>query len=521
MSQTGSGDPLIDALRDPARHEGEVGEVGLVETHISWVLLAGEYAYKIKKPLELPFLDFSTLGQRKHFCEEELRLNRRLAPELYLDVIAIGGSREEPELGTEPAIDYAVRMRRFAADATLDQRLESGPLPAPQVRALAELIARFHMDLDAEVTSSDDEAERIMAAALDNFGALQQHADGGARERLQQLRRWTEDEGRALADTFRRRRADGTVREGHGDLHLQNLVVIDDRILPFDALEFDRSLRVVDVMNEAAFVVMDLIAHGRSDHAFTFLNRYLEVGGDYPGLKVLRFYLVYRALVRAKVRTIKVSQEHTLHTAGHGPRPYLRLALSLLEPDVPLLAITHGLSGSGKTTATEELIARVPALRLRSDLERKRLHGVGPDGRTGSAVGAGLYDEAASERTYRKLAEYAGLGLAAGLNVIVDAAFLNRERRGQFRELARAQAARFVILDFSAPEQALRERIARRARQHTDASEAGLEVLDHQLGHAQPLEAAERAAAIPIDTTAEIDHSTLAARLLDTAVRPD
>jgi uncharacterized protein len=523
MTQPGeAGDPLIDALLDPARYPDNVDTVELVQTHISWVLLAGDYAYKIKKPVKLPFVDFSSAEARRRFCEDELALNRRLAPELYLEVLTIGGSREDPKLGDEPAIEHAVRMKRFPAQARLDRRLaRSGP-DAAAIRALAELLAGFHAGLAPVTADADREAARLRAAALENIDELEPRA-GSDREReaLGALRAWTEAESDRLAERLRARRAAGAVRECHGDLHLENLVELDDRIVPFDALEFDRELRTIDVLNETAFLTMDLLAHGHSDAAFTFLNRYLEVGGDYDGLDLLRYFLVYRALVRAKVRALGQQQGARLDSGNDGPGPYFRLAVALLDTGAPLLVITHGLSGSGKTTATEALIAQLPALRLRSDLERKRLHGLAADTRSGSAVGGGLYDESATATTYRRLEQCAARGLAGGFNIIVDATFLERERRDDFRRLAGVAGAGFAIVDFRAPESVLRERVSKRSRERSDASEADIDVLNHQLAHAEPLTDEERELTVAVDTTATSDPEEIAAALRDQSDRSD
>ena len=257
-------------------------------------------------------------------------------------------------------------------------------------------------------------------------------------------------------------RAAGAHRECHGDLHLQNLLWRDDKIVAFDALEFDRKLRDIDVISEIAFLAMDLHAHDRTDLAYELLNRYFEVSGDYGGIEVLPFYLVYRALVRAKVAAIKQAQSAA---DGHDAERYLKTATELASAKTPLLVITHGLSGSGKTTVTDELVSRLPAIRARSDLERKRLHGLSATARSGSGLGLGLYAAAASERTYAALAEIADRLLRNGQNALVDATFLRRAERLDFRQVAAANGARFAILDCTAPPDELRRRIRARARQ--------------------------------------------------------
>jgi hypothetical protein len=498
----------VAALAEPRCYGRTTKAVGVVETHISWVFLTGRYAYKIKKPLKLPFLDFSSLKRRRHFCFEELRLNRRLAPELYLDVVPIGGPPQSPRIGRKPAIEYAVKMREFDSDARLDRQLKADRVPRSAIVAFAERLAEFHRKL-APVRGAAV-AGSAASSALRNVADLVRERTSGRKRDLQKLQVWTERECTRLVGAFARRVAAGTHRECHGDLHLENLLMRKGTIVAFDALEFDARLREIDVISEAAFLAMDLIAHGRTDLAYAFLNRYLEIDGDYTSVDVLRFYLVYRALVRAKVSAIKRAQSG----GAEGSRdPYLRTALELTKARPPLLLITHGLSGSGKTHVTDELVGRLPALRIRSDLERKRLHGVAALARTGSAVGRGLYSVKDSERTYAALGSIADRLLRRGESAIVDATFLRRADRQVFREIAAANGARFMILDCTASVAELERRIVARGASGRDASEATLAVLEAQLRERDPLDAAERRKTITVDTECAIPFARIAARL--------
>jgi hypothetical protein len=498
---------LAEALTAPECYPHDVDEIRLVETHISSVLLTGRYAYKLKKPLKLPFLDFSTRARRRHFCAEELRLNRRLAPELYLAVVPIGGSPKAPRVGRKPAIEYAVKMRQFDTRAELDEVLARGELTRTALEDFATRLAKFHGALPR--VKARHAAAAIRATALDNFATLERHVRGAARRDLRALRAWTERESLRLAAVFERRAASGAHRECHGDLHLKNLLYRDGGIVAFDALEFDRKLREIDVVSEVAFLTMDLCTAQRADLAFAFLNRYFEASGDYEGIEVLRFYLVYRALVRAKVGAIQSAQRRRAQRND----AYLRTALAFSAPARPLLLVTHGLSGSGKTHVTNELVARLPALRVRSDLERKRLHGLAALARTGSAVGKGLYGAGASGRTYAALAATADRLLRHGFNAVVDAAFLRRAERLAFRQVAAGNGARFAILHCAAPESELERRIARRTAEGRDASEATFAVLRQQLRDREPLDGAERRATVRVATQRRIRYPNLLARL--------
>lgn len=497
---------LAAALKNPACYDHTVASVALAETHISWVFLTGKYAYKVKKPVKLPFLDFSTLRKRKYFCERELALNRRLAPQLYLGIVPIGGSPTAPRIGKKPAFEYAVKMRQFAPEARLDHILAAGKLERTALLEFAAALARFHAKLPAE--HADRDGRRVRTATLANLSTLAPYAPVEYRDGLRNLQEWTQRELATLAGVFPERVASGALREGHGDLHLENLLLEKDTIVAYDALEFDPQLRTIDVQSEASFPAMDLIAHGRSDLAFAFLNRYLETSGDYAGIEVLRFYLVYRALIRAKVAAIKAAED-SKPPPGEALEPYFGTAVSLTRPRQPLLVVTHGLSGSGKTVVTDELVARLPALRARSDVERKRLHGLAANARTDSGVGQGLYGATASEATYAALGAIADRALRHDFDVIVDATFLNRRERALFQQIAAANGARFAILECVAAVGELRRRIAARAAAGRDASEADLAVLDYQLAAREPLAPWERRAAVRVDTQQPLRYAKI------------
>ncbi|HEY8554315.1 MAG TPA: AAA family ATPase [Burkholderiales bacterium] len=496
MTHTGAiveQETLIAALQDPRRYPHPVERVERLETHISYVLLAGDYAYKIKKAVDLGFLDFRTLSARKHYCEEELRLNRRLARDLYLDVVPVTGSPDRPVLGgAGPVMEYAVKMRRFPQEQLLSRLIAEGRLTGAHIDALADEVAEFHAR--AAVASPADgygTPAAIATPARDNFAQIRAAGAAPDMSALAALERWTTAQLDALDPEFRRRKRAGCVRECHGDLHLGNVALIDDRVTIFDALEFSADLRWIDVINEIAFTVMDLQDRRRPDFARRFLNRYLEHTGDYPGLALLPFYVVYRALVRAKVHWLRAHQPGVDDAARARLvaqyRAYLALARRETEPRRPALVVTHGFSGSGKTTHTQALIEAIDAVRLRSDVERKRLHGLPALARTGSGISEGVYAADATARTYARLLELAGHVLAAGYSAVVDATFLQRAPRDAFRRLAAARGVPFVIVDFAVDEATLRARLAARARSARDASEADVAVLEHQLATHEPL----------------------------------
>ncbi len=486
---------LVAALRDPRRYPHAARTVQVIETHISWVLLAGGYAYKIKKSLNLGFLDYSDLEARKSFCDEELRLNRRTAPTIYLDVVAISGSPDDPVFGAHPPIEYAVRMRRFASSRLMDRLLLRGKVMPQHIDALASTISAFHAGLPAvDPASAFGTAASIGAAAQQNIVQLRQYlTDDADRTALASLQTATDAEFAACRDVFAARRAQGFVRECHGDLHLGNIVLLGDEPVPFDCIEFNPAFRWIDVMDEIAFAVMDLLHRDRPEFAWRLLNACLGASGDYGGVAVLRFYLAYRATVRAKVCAIRAAQADISRRAKAaelaGCRSYMALARRCLERRRAALIITHGLPGSGKTTFSQMVLERMGFIRVRSDVERKRLFGVGVLESSRARVGD-IYHADATALTYARLRDLARMLLAAGYPVIVDAAFLKQEERAAFRALARSMAVPFAIASLYAPDGALRERIRGR---RNDASEADVAVLDMLRAAQQALSPEERA----------------------------
>jgi hypothetical protein len=499
-------DALVRGLNAPGAYP-RPAEVTHLETHISHVFLVGEYAYKIKKPLALGFLDFSTLERRRRFCEEELRINRRLAPELYLAVVPIGGSPDAPHVeGDGAPIEYAVKMRRFEQDGLLEHVLERGALTPELIDALADQVARFHAEVErAPAGGRFGAAASIVAPALQNFDQLAPLIDTAAElTTLEALRRWTTAQHETLSALFDARQRAGFVRECHGDLHLGNIVLVDGKLRIFDAIEFNPELRWIDVVSEVAFLAMDLAARGREDFGWRFVNRYLEHTGDYDGVRLLRYYLVYRALVRAKVAAMRAAQadtgERERRTLADKCRRHLEVAQRFALGAQPVLAIHHGLSGSGKTVCSQVILETLGAIRIRSDVERKRQHGLESAQRAQAAVGEGIYQPQATLAVYARLAGLARASLAGGFPTLIDATFLERGQREAFHALARELAVPFRIAWFRAPADMLRERVARRARQGDDASDAGLAVLDHQLRSVEPLTAEEQALSVCFDT---------------------
>lgn len=457
----------------------------VVRTHISSLVLAGDTVIKLKRPVRLPFLDFSTTARRRHFCEEELRLNRRTAPDLYRDVVPLTGTPEAPRLGGDgPVLDWALRMRRFDPAGEFAARARAGVLDAADIDALAAHVAHFHAALPAVPPAQQPRSgpREAAAAALDAIGAHPARPGDVDTAAVAATRTRLAAAFAAQAERLARRAAAGWVREGHGDLHLGNIVRWQGQVMAFDALEFDASLRTIDVVADVAFVFMDLLAHGLPGLAWRFIGGWAEQTGDVDGLALLRPLAAYRALVRAQVALL----------CGN-PAAFARywpLAVQLAAPPpTPRLVLVMGLSGAGKSTVAAWLAEALGAVRIRSDVERKRLAGLAPTARVapGSDPAAQLYGTEMTQRTYGRLNQLAGDLLAAGVSVVVDAAALRQAEREALRATAGRAHAAFDLVDCQAPAAQMRSRIAERAVAGTDPSDATAAVLERQTAFAEPL----------------------------------
>ncbi len=476
--------PFVTALlNDPSCYDHEVASLQLIETHISWVILTGTFAYKIKKPVDMGFLNFSTLELRRQACINEVKLNRRLTSGMYLGVVAISGSPAQPRINDEDGkFEYAVKMYQFSPDATLDSLSSRGKLGNLQIDALAARIARFHLDecATAPAGSGWGKPEAILKPVMENFRILDENVGKHDRSLLAQLQGWSLSEHQRLSSLIHERKQLGMIRECHGDMHLGNIAWSDGRLIIFDCIEFSEELRWIDIMSEVAFCFMDLLHRQHQNLAFRFLNAWLEATGEYSGVALLRYYAVYRTMVRAKIAAMRPDGATELQEC-------LQLAAQLIQPVQPQLWITHGLSGCGKTTLSQSILQDQGMLRLRSDVERKRLNGITATASSNREISTGIYSKKADRHTYEHLAQHTERLLVAGWPVIVDATFLARWQRDMFREIARRLMITFQILDIRAPLSTLRARIARRATQEQDASDADIRVLQRQIETAEAL----------------------------------
>lgn len=498
MSQT-----LLKALQNPDLFDHPVTRFTLMETHISWVLLTGDYVYKIKKPVNFGFLDYSTLDRRQHFCHEEVRLNRRLAPELYLDVISVHGSENQPNLrGEGPVIEYMVKTRQFRQQDLLGNMQRAGQLEALHIDSLAQKLADFHQHIEpAPLETPWGEPDNLHAPVAENFtdirGLISEPAD---LEQLEQLEQWAHSTFQRLTPQLSQRKAEGFIRECHGDIYLDNVTLIDGEVTLFDGIEFNDAFRWIDVMSDVAFMAMDLEDRGLNNLAQRFINGYLEHTGDYAGLALLDYYKAYRAMVRAKVALLRLTQpdvsEEERREVLARYHSYADLAERYTHVPRRFGILTQGVAGSGKSTIALHLVQELGAIRLRSDTERKRLFGTQGSGN----LDAGLYSPDVSEKTYARLANLATQVLAAGYPVVVDAANLKQSQRDTLRVAIEDQGAPCLILQCTAALEVLEERINKRQSEATDPSDADMNVARHQLEHMEELTEDEKLCSMRVAT---------------------
>lgn len=475
---------LIAALQNPALYPHPVEAIQLIETHISWVLLTGEFAYKIKKPVNFGFLDFTDLSARQHFCAEELRLNQRLTHDLYLEVLPITGTAEAPQLGgSGPAIEYALRMRQFPQEGLLSTLQANGELNQGHIDALARQIAEFHLaapQVPQEHYQGTPQA--VMDPVRQNFEQIRPFLDDKADLlQLDALQAWATTSFDRLAGVLGERKTHGFIRECHGDIHLGNATVIEGQVVIFDCIEFNEPFRFTDTWGDTAFLAMDLEDRGLKSLARRFVSQYLELTGDYQGLQLLNFYKAYRAMVRAKVALFSMPQGAEGLARANGLRQYRRYAdLAESYSAIPsrFLAITSGISAVGKSHVAMRTVEALGAIRLRSDVERKRLFG--EQTQTDQALQSGIYNAEASASTYARLHELADGILAAGFPVTLDATYLKREQRAAAAKVAEARGVPYLILDCNAPQAVIASWLEQRRSESNDPSDATLEVIQAQ-----------------------------------------
>jgi uncharacterized protein len=479
---------LIAALCQQATWQGHVR---IIETHISTLLLAHGEAWKIKKPLDLGFLDYSTLKLRRHACHEELRLNRRLAPAIYLDVNAIIATASGAEFAAADhpeALEYAVHMRQFAADQILGDHLHH--LTPELISTITQQIFEFQQKIERSNPSSPyGTAAQVAEPMVQNFILLRQLvSDRTLLQKIAAIEAWTLERHQQLLPLLAQRHATGMIREGHGDMHLGNIAFDHDTAIIFDGIEFSADLRWIDTINEIAFLLMDLDLHQKQPLAWQLLNQWLWLSGDFAALPLLRYYQTYRAMVRAKITAIRLQQGVTRRESDELRQQLhqlIELATHYCQPQEVKLLITYGPSGSGKSTLARQWIAQHGAIHIAADVERKRLSGLAPLER--SRPEHNLYHSEQSARTYQRILSLGRDAIQSGFSAILDATWLYHRHRIAPQQLAAELGVPFAILAAQGSFETLRQRVEQRLQLGNDPSEATVEVMQQQLNTLEPL----------------------------------
>ncbi|HEY5975223.1 MAG TPA: AAA family ATPase [Geobacteraceae bacterium] len=499
----------LDDLCNPANYPEPTTTVEFLQTHVSYLFLTEHFVYKVKKPVDFGFLNFSSIDRRRFYCNEEVRLNRRLSPDVYLGVVEV---RETPAGaafdGDGPVLDYAVKMRRLPAERMLDRLLALGAVSEADIRLVARTIAAFHQAAErGPEIAAYGTLDVIRQNWQENFQQLEPFVGSCLTDQdRNRLKEWVEHAMASRVELFARRAATGCIRDCDGDLHLEN-ICLADQVYIFDCIEFNSRFRYCDTAADLAFLLMDLELHGRCDLAAVLLDEYLAMTGDQEAPLLLDFYKVYRAVIRGKVNAFRLADPHIPPAEQKGARTmasrYFRLARGYLlqEQLSPTLFITCGHVGSGKSTVAAQLGSDLALPLFSSDLVRKRLAGIPPTSRQLDQPGRGLYDNDHTIRTYQELLALAERELAGGRSVIVDATFRRQHDRREFATMAARHGAACIILHTVCPEELLLTRLTTRQTDPASISDGRVELLPlHRQEFIAPTTAEGRL--LTIDTSA-------------------
>ncbi|MBE9126190.1 MULTISPECIES: AAA family ATPase [unclassified Coleofasciculus] len=493
---------LLEQMKQPGFYPHPVKTpIELMQTHVSYVFLTGDYAYKVKKPVNFGFLDFSTLERRQHFCQEELRLNQPYAPEIYLEVLPITQTDSKLVLAGEgEPVEYALKMSQFPQDTLLVNLFEQSQLTEAHMEELGRVVAQFHAQAPSnDYIRSFGTVDKVREALDENYKQTNKYIGSvQTQQQYEETQEFSDRFFKQRQELLSARREKGAIRECHGDLHLRNICLWHDKIQLFDRIEFNEPFRFVDVMYDVAFAVMDLDARGCKNLGNAFLNTYVEQTGDWEGLQVLPLYLSRQAYVRAKVTSFLLDDpevpEDAKQEAAATAADYYRLAWEYTKTNQGRLMIMSGLSGSGKSTVARRLARHLGAIHLRSDAVRKHLAGISLDQQGGDEI----YTPEMNQRTYDRLLELGIMLASQGFAVILDAKYDRQALRKEAIAQAQAHQLPLQILHCIAPVEVLCDRLSSRTG---DVSDATANLLEKQRATAEAFTEAEQSLVTSLDTT--------------------
>ncbi len=504
---------LREALQDPAVYPEPTTIIEVRETHISLVFLTDRYAYKFKKPVDLGFLDFSTLEQRHFYCEQELTLNRRLSSGVYLGVVALHSDKQRYTFGDHGQVaEYAVKMRRLPPNCSLEALLQRHEVTPEMIQVVARRLVTFHADHPVSRSSEPyGTLERVRADWEENFAQTAESIGRTlSRQTYMQIQQAVTTFTARHEAWFAQRVQAGRIRDCHGDLRAEHIYFEPEQLQIIDCIEFNQRFRFIDVSSEVAFLAVDLERLGAPALAQRFVRAYVQHSADVSMYRVLDFYRCYRAYVRGKVTDIRLQAGPPPELRAHLQRraeTYFALAAQYADRlNRPLLLLTTGLIASGKSTVAHEIAAALDLNLFNSDRVRKEMAGIPPETSQRAAYGADLYSAAMTQRTYDALADLARQALKRGDSVILDASFAKRMARQRMAALAQEMQARYCVVECWAPEATLRERLRARERLPTSISDAREGMLSQFQRDFEPVQTNEATCCVRLDTTQGIEQ---------------
>ena len=516
MTEVQTHPPLVEALLDPSAYPHSDSLVELIETHVSYVFLAGDYVYKVKKPVDYGFLDFTTLDERRHSCEREVELNRRMSPEVYLGVEEIRKEGGRFALGGPGrTVEYAVKMRRLPQERSLDSLLHLGRVSPDDVERIAARIARFHhrADIGPEITSYGD-LDAVRRNVEENFAQTRRFVGSVlSMDDYDEIAAYSRAFMELSRSSFQRRAREGRIRDCHGDLHTAHVFLqspsIDggsDGISIIDCIEFNERFRCSDVAEDIAFLAMDLDYHGRQDLSQLFVGTYVSESKDRGVGELMDFFKSYRACVRGKVTSFKLDDPHLPEAARkdalESASAYFQLARSYVPTfPRPAAILFAGVTGTGKSTVAVDLARRWSMAYISSDLTRKSLAGIDPREHRYEPFMEGIYSSTFSELTYRKMQERASEHLLKGKSVVLDGTFRHAEERASMVDLARELEAEAWIVECRLPEAEARKRLDRRAEEVDSVSDGRWSLFHQQLAQWDQVSEVPRERHLILDTS--------------------
>ncbi len=513
---------ILQAMGDPAFYPDAPSAVTVRETHISTLFLTDHFVYKVKKPVDFGFLDFTTLSARHFFCQQEVRLNRRLSPGVYLGVLVIYESERGIHLEAKgDVVEYAVKMRRIPEARMMDRLLARGEIDADIIRKIALKLVGFHSRArtDPEISLYGTVA-RVAKNTEENF--RQTEAFIGTTltpEQFERITAYTRGFLERRRSLFRRRVAEERIRDCHGDIRMEHICIVEPIVI-FDCIEFNRRFRYTDVAADLAFLAMDLDFHHRADLSRALVETYIEYSQDWELLKVIRFYKCYRAYVRGKVESFQSAGNALTEEARKKhlsqARKYFALADTYADAQ-PYLLITSGLTGTGKSRLAEALASELDLALFQSDPIRKEISRVAPEDHRFEAFGKGIYSQETSRKTYQTLLSEAEEALRQGRPVILDATYLKQAQRDAAQRLADRHRAPFFVIEVTCPEEEVKKRLSDRIREVGTISDGRWEIYLSQKEIREPITGISPAQHFIIDTSGKEDYLPRLARkiLLD------